>query len=44
MEKVVVEAVLPKKLYENLKRLVDEGKYATVSEAIRAAIRNLVLS
>ncbi|MEM2888945.1 MAG: ribbon-helix-helix domain-containing protein [Candidatus Bathyarchaeia archaeon] len=39
MEKVVIEVVVPKKLYEEIKALIERGKYATISEAVRDGLR-----
>ena len=34
-----VSLLLPEKMYEELKRLVQEGEFSNVNEAIRTAIR-----
>ena len=34
-----VSLLLPEKMYEELKRLVQEGEFPNVNEAIRTAIR-----
>ncbi len=39
MEKIAVEVSLPKRLYEQIRKLVDEGAYSTFSEAVRSLIR-----
>lgn len=40
-EKVTLEVVLPEPLYKKVKAAVEKGEYATISEAVRAAIRNI---
>lgn len=33
---------LPKQLYEDVKKLVAEGKYHTISEAVRSGLRRVI--
>ena len=39
----IITAKVPKRLVEEVDKLVDDGRYATRSDAIRAALRLLVM-